>query len=262
MTFLFFIISFGASAVGAICGIGGGIIIKPVLDAAGVLPIAIINFLSGCTVLAMSLYSVGRSRLAGSLPVTRETGVPLAIGAAAGGVAGKLLFSAVQSSLPHPEEAGVVQAAVLLIITAATLVYTLRKDRIETKHLTGAALCLVVGLLLGVMSSFLGIGGGPINLVVLMYLFGMRTKEAAANSLFIILLSQLTNTILMVMTVDLTVVDAVLVVGMITAGLAGGAVGHRINAHIEERHVDMLFRGLLVVIMAICCYNVVHLMGA
>ncbi|MFR9254508.1 MAG: hypothetical protein ACLVJ6_02695 [Merdibacter sp.] len=47
---LFFLISFGASIIGAICGIGGGIIIKPVMDAFGALDVSIINFLSGCTV--------------------------------------------------------------------------------------------------------------------------------------------------------------------------------------------------------------------
>ncbi|MEI3183290.1 MAG: sulfite exporter TauE/SafE family protein [Lachnospiraceae bacterium] len=39
------------------------------------------------------------------------------------------------------------------------------------------------------MSSFLGIGGGPINLVVLLYFFSMDTKAAAQNSLYIILFS-------------------------------------------------------------------------
>ena len=34
-TFIFLTISFLASTVGAICGIGGGVIIKPVLDAFG-----------------------------------------------------------------------------------------------------------------------------------------------------------------------------------------------------------------------------------
>ena len=29
---IFFLVALGASAVGAICGIGGGVIIKPVLD--------------------------------------------------------------------------------------------------------------------------------------------------------------------------------------------------------------------------------------
>ena len=43
------------------------------------------------------------------------------------------------------------------------------------------------------MSSFLGIGGGPINLVVLFYFFSMETKTAAQNSLYIILFSQITS---------------------------------------------------------------------
>ena len=49
---LFFIISFLASIAGAICGIGGGVIIKPLLDSFGLMDVKTISFLSGCTVLA------------------------------------------------------------------------------------------------------------------------------------------------------------------------------------------------------------------
>ena len=55
---LVLLIAFGASVVGAICGIGGGVIIKPLLDAFGIAGVAEISFLSGCTVLSMSCYSV------------------------------------------------------------------------------------------------------------------------------------------------------------------------------------------------------------
>ncbi len=65
MYIIFFIISFGACIVGAICGIGGGVIIKPVLDAFGVLSVSAISFLSGCTVLAMTCYSVGKGLFIG-----------------------------------------------------------------------------------------------------------------------------------------------------------------------------------------------------
>ena len=53
---LFLIVSFSASVVGAICGIGGGVIIKPVLDLLHMETVAAIQFLSGCTVLSMSAY--------------------------------------------------------------------------------------------------------------------------------------------------------------------------------------------------------------
>ena len=46
---LFLIVSFFSSIVGAICGIGGGVIIKPVLDMLGMGSATTISFLSGCT---------------------------------------------------------------------------------------------------------------------------------------------------------------------------------------------------------------------
>ena len=86
---LVFLICFFASVVGAICGIGGGVIIKPALDAFGIMEVATISFLSGCTVLSMTTYSVIKSRRSGSSAFDKKTGLPLAIGAAVGGVVGK-----------------------------------------------------------------------------------------------------------------------------------------------------------------------------
>ena len=65
MEILFFVVCFLASIVGAICGIGGGVIIKPLLDALKILDVSQISFLSGCTVLSMSAYSVIKSKLSG-----------------------------------------------------------------------------------------------------------------------------------------------------------------------------------------------------
>ena len=63
MELICFLVSFLSSAVGAICGIGGGVVIKPVLDFVQMGSASMINFLSGCTVLSMSLYSVGKAML-------------------------------------------------------------------------------------------------------------------------------------------------------------------------------------------------------
>ena len=56
-------VAFAACILGTICGMGGGIIIKPVLDATGVMSVAAVNFLSGCTVIAMSCWRVGKTAL-------------------------------------------------------------------------------------------------------------------------------------------------------------------------------------------------------
>ena len=63
---IFLVVCFGASIVGAICGIGGGVIIKPVLDSFGVLDVTAISFLSGCTVLSMTTYSVLKNKISSS----------------------------------------------------------------------------------------------------------------------------------------------------------------------------------------------------
>ena len=91
----------------------------------------------------------------------------------------------------NPEMVSCVQAACLAAVTVATFVYTLKKASVVTRNVSSKPACVVIGLALGLMSSFLGIGGGPINLVVLGYLFSMDSKTAAANRLYIILIIML-----------------------------------------------------------------------
>ena len=54
MELIVFAVCLAASAAGGICGIGGGIIIKPVLDAMGIMSVSAISFLSGMTVMTMA----------------------------------------------------------------------------------------------------------------------------------------------------------------------------------------------------------------
>ena len=257
MDILFFAVAFLSSIVGAICGIGGGVVIKPVLDMLRMGEPATINFLSGCTVLSMSLYSVGKALRAGDSKVEMSTGTPLALGAAAGGVVGKEMFSAVKAFFNGSPMVGGVQAIALGIITLGTLLYTINKSRIQTRTTSNKVVCLVIGLLLGIMSSFLGIGGGPINLVVLGYFFGMDTKTAAANSLYIILFSQMASLIATLISgVPEFRIPALIL--MVAGGIGGGIVGRSLNKKMDNRAVDKLFIGLMVLIVAICVYNAVR----
>ena len=254
MVILFLIVSFLSSIVGAICGIGGGVVIKPVLDMLRMGEVSTINFLSGCTVLSMSLYSVGKALKSGDSKVEMSTGTPLAIGAAVGGVTGKYLFSAIKAMFENGAMVGGVQAVCLGIITVGTLLYTIFKSRIKTLRVTNKVVCLVIGLLLGIMSSFLGIGGGPINLVVLGYLFSMDSKTAAANSLYIILFSQLASLIATLISGVPEFRPLVLIL-MVAGGIGGGIVGRALNKKMDNRAVDKLFIALMVVIIGICIYN-------
>src|SRR5699024_8397143 len=124
---VFFAVSLLSSIAGSICGIGGGVIIKPVIDAVGVMSVSSISFLSGCTVLAMSVVSVYKNIRAKSAKLNVRTATGLAIAAAAGGVAGKSMFQMLKSAVGNENLVGMTQAVVLIIITLGTLIYTIYK---------------------------------------------------------------------------------------------------------------------------------------
>lgn len=219
---IFFFICFFSSVIGAICGIGGGVIIKPVLDAFHVLDVATISFLSGCTVLSMTTYSVFKSKQSRKSHIEQKTGFPLALGAAAGGLLGKWLFSFILSLSSDIDKVGAVQSTCLLIVTIGTFFYTVHKSKIKTLQITSPVICILIGIFLGILSSFLGIGGGPINLFVLFYFFSMTTKTAAENSLYIIFFSQIASLISSILTKSVPDFSMLLLILMVIGGICGG----------------------------------------
>ena len=251
-----FLVCFLSSIAGAICGIGGGVIIKPVLDALGVMSVSAVSFLSGCTVLSMTTYSVLKSKMSGESRIEKKTGFPLALGAAFGGVAGKWLFSLISSLSPDKDKVGAVQAACLFVVTLGTLCYTLYKDKIRTYQVTAPAVCVAIGLVLGILSSFLGIGGGPINLVVLFFFFSMSTKTAAENSLYIIFFSQIASLVSSLLTGSVPEFQISMLMLMAAGGIGGGVAGRVINKKLTDGLVNRLFIVLMVVILFINIYNI------
>lgn len=135
------------------------------------------------------------------------------------------------------------------------------KGRIHTRKVEHKAACVVIGLALGCMSSFLGIGGGPINLVVLYYFFSMDTKTAAANSLYIIFFSQLVNLITTVLSGAPSIRPLVLVL-MVAGGIGGGILGRSLNKRLDERAVERLFIGMMAVIIGISIFNTIRYSGS
>ena len=255
------LVSVGASLIGAICGVGGGIIIKPTLDTLGVLNVAAGSFLSGVTVLSMSVYSVIRLKTGGKAQINVRISTALAAGAIIGGITGKYIFSLAWSSFPDKSTVGMIQAIALVLVTLGTLLYTIMKKSIKTRNVNNIPAAVALGLLLGVISSFLGIGGGPVNIVVLCYFFSMETKVAAENSLYIILFSQLASLLSSVISSSVPEIKPAYLVLMILGGISGAVIGRMINKKIQSNTVDKLFMGLLSVIVLLNIYNIIRFAG-
>ena len=142
----------------------------------GVLPVSTISFCSGCTVLAMSVVSLIRNRSDG-IRLEVKTSTLLAVGAVMGGFVGKFLFELVRNVFENENMLGAIQAVCLTVITFGVFLYVCNKDKLPSKKIGNVMVTALIGIFLGIISSFLGIGGGTSNVAVLFFFFSMDAKQ-------------------------------------------------------------------------------------
>lgn len=257
MIILYFLLCFIATGMGAVSGIGGGVIIKPVMDAVSGLSVGSISFLSGCTVLAMSIVSLLRSR-GSNIKIEFKTSTSLAAGAAAGGILGKNLFSFANALFANENIVGAVQSGILVLITLFVFVFCINKQKINTLKLNSVVLSVFIGLLLGLVSAFLGIGGGPLNIAVLTYFFSMDTKTCSLNSIYVILFSQIFSLLSTFVFGSVPSFNPVMLSLMMAGGILGGFCGSAILKKFSEKNVNTLFYVMMLIITLISGYNMIN----
>lgn len=250
-----FVVCFLASLLGPLCGIGGGVIIKPIVDAMGVMSVSTVSFLSSISVLVMSLSTLTQNALTHSSNIDSKKLLPIAIGSAVGGYAGKIVFNQMSTCFPNADLVGAVQAAVLIVLSVVVLIYTLNKSHIESMNLTSFITQAIIGFLAGACWSFLGIGGGPFNLAILVFFFAMDSKLAAQASLFIIAFSQTASLLYTLMSATLPEFEPLTLIGMCSMAILGSVVGRKLLKHMDGSAIDRLYVFALLLIIAICVYN-------
>lgn len=253
MRLLCFFIALCCSAAGAISGIGGGIIIRPVLDSISPFSVETIHFLSGCTVLSMAAVSILRCDKTLLRRNWKEIWL-IAVGAVAGGILGKWAFDGLFVLL-HGDWFSLCQAVLLLLITVGVLLCIVYKEKLPSLRLHHPVLLVIAGLVLGLVSAFLGIGGGPLNILVLTILFSSSEKATAIYSLFIILLSQTSSLLMLFTTRSLPEFDPAVLILMIAGGVGGGLLGSVLHKRCRSRHVYRLLLGVLGIVTIIQIYN-------
>ena len=250
---LVFLIGTVASVIGAVTGVGGGILIKPLVDTFDILEANATTFLSGSTVLAMSIVSVWRN-LRSDISIKKGCTVYLAIGSALGGIIGKYVFRIFIQGSIKSYSITIWQNAIILFLTACVFVYEIRKKEIKDFHIKSIFKTTCIGAALGIISSFLGIGGGPINIMVLSLCFSMKGKMIASNSIVIILFSQVSSLIYTLLT-GVPYINPIWLIIMMSGGIIGGIIGNRIMQAISVRKSEYAFKVLLLFIMLLCAYN-------
>ena len=251
-------IALGATLLGAITGIGGGVLMKPVMDLLGDYDAATIGVLSAGTLFTMSAVSCVRQ-----LPQQKGISIArlllLGAGSVAGGLAGQFLFEAVRSSAANDSLVKIVQNGTQAAILAVIFVYMLCKDRVGSLHLRNFVFYPLAGCALGVVSAFLGVGGGPINVAALSLLFGMDVKKAGFCSIAVILFAQASKLVTVAVQTGYAAFDLSVLPYMCIGAVVGALTGSWIKKKIREQTVVWLFNGAQLLIIGICIFNIIRL---
>lgn len=233
-----FFVALITSIVGSITGVGSGILMKPILDLFGKDSVEVINIMSSITVFAMSL-SAMLKELRNKVRIDYNTVIFLSIGSIIGGIIGKKIFEHIRQSYGNviiPTQSTIFSILMFLII-----VYLLKGKDIKTYRISSKIVVALVGFLLGFISAFLGIGGGPLNVVLLIFLFSLSTKEASLNSIFIIFFSQIASLVYGHISYGMPNVNYLVLVLMVVGGVVGGILGRNMANYFSDSSVKKMF---------------------
>lgn len=235
---LYGIIIFCATLFGAFVGLGGGVIIKPLLDLIGHDTISVVNFVSSCAVFSMSISSTIK-HIISKTRIDFKLIIKISIGAIIGGICGARLFDYLLSIFDNEVLKGI-QGVILGLLLLASVIYINLKNR-KSFNVKNSILTILIGFGMGLIAAFLGVGGGPINVAVLVLFFSLSMKEAAVYSVGTIFFSQLSNIITTAATGNLPKVSIVTIIVAICCAVCGGLVGARVNKASNEKVIKIVF---------------------
>lgn len=239
--FLTFVIGIAAGIVGSLLGLGGGIIISPILTLTGSLP---------SQVASTSLLAVASTGASSTLSYSIKKKIRYSIGIkiAAFAVPFSVIGALVSSSL-NPDEFKL-YFAILLISTSLYLL--VRKPINENRRNQENRGRLISNTLLyggssaaGLISSLFGIGGGIIFVPLLFAVKRLSMQQSVATSQLSILITSVAG----ILTHSVLFQQDYVFAGSIALGaLIGAQVGSFIAAKISERVLTTLFSFSLIII--------------
>jgi len=262
---LIFAIALIVGALGSMLGIGGGVLLIPLLTGLFGMPIKTAIGASIVSVIATSSAAgavyVGRGLTHTRLAMVLE--IATTLGALAGGITAVLL---------NPNLLAGLFGAVLIYV-----MYSMRRLRKEdpatvptglltahyTEPLTGQVITygvhhltrgLAASFVAGNISGLLGIGGGIIKVPVMSLVMGMPLRAAIATSNFMIGITAATSAIVYF---QHGYIDPSVAIPTALGVLVGAQIGSRIGGRLRSQRLKQLFQGLLLVFAAQMFYRAI-----
>lgn len=255
MQIIYFLVALFSTILGSSAGLGGGIIIKPVLDSLGNYALPTINLLSSSTIFIMSIVTVFY-QLKKKDKINPKNTIVVATGSVGGGIIGQKLMSFILSKDINIGLINNIQSIIIIILLISVFLYMRNKDNIKSYKINNILAIGLLGLFFGAISAFLGIGGGPINVAAFTILFSMTANEAARNSILVIFFSQGSKIISIAVTTGFSSYNLDMLPYMLVGGILGGIIGYKINKAVSEKSIIKIFNSVTLSIILLNFYNI------
>ncbi|HEL1583328.1 TPA: sulfite exporter TauE/SafE family protein [Streptococcus suis] len=251
---LYGIIVLFATAIGATTGAGGGAIIKPVFDLIGIDKASTIGIYSTIAVFSMCLSSLYKHSKSNQ-KFDKLIMFILAIGSLIGGYIGDEVFKRVTQSISNSRVTAT-QSVMLLLVLLSVLLFTQFKERLPKLNIRNKVSVFGFGLCVGSISVFLGIGGGPLNVIVLLGLMSMTAKESTPYSIGMIFFAQFPKILIILFATPVETFDIATVPVIAITAVIGGYIGTKINHKLSEKQVTMLYGFMMAGLLLACGINI------
>lgn len=267
----------GVGLLSGLFGVGGGFLITPLLIFIGI-PSAVAVATGANQIVAASVSGVLAHWKRGNVDL--KMGIILLIGGVIGSTLGVWLFTFLKSlgqidlviKLSYVVFLGIIGGLMLVESISAmmrkknagagkrhhhTWVHGLPfKTRFRRSRLyISAILPFIIGIVVGVLSAIMGVGGGFVMVPAMIYLLGMPTSIVIGTSLFQIIF--VTGNVTILQAVNNYAVDVVLALLLLVGGVIGAQFGARLGAKLHGEQLRVLLALLVVAVCAKMAYGLI-----
>jgi uncharacterized protein len=229
-------LGFAAGILGSMIGLGGGIIIVPVLTFLGFPP----------TVAASnSLFAAFSNSIASTISYSKQKRIEYSLGIKLGllAIPGTILGAIISTDIA-PDIFKILFGFVLIASSA----YIFLRKQVESKKkiISNQLIIFIIGssFFAGIISSFFGIGGGIIFVPLMVVGMGMSMKRAAPTSQLILLFASLSG----IIAHSILGHPDFLQSGFLAIGsFFGGLVGAKLSLNVKEQNLKILISIVLLI---------------
>ena len=232
-------LGFVAGVLGSMIGLGGGIIVVPVLTFLGFSPTAAAS---------NSLFAALSNAVASTISYTRQKRIEFSLGIKLGllSIPGTILGALLSTDITP----GIFKILFgLVLIASAAYIFLRKKFESKEKNLSKQMIVFAIGasFFAGIISSFFGIGGGTVFVPLMVVGMGMAMKKAAPTSQLILLFASMSG----VITHSLLGHPDFIQAGFLAVGsFFGGLVGARLSLDVRERSLQILVSVVILIAAA------------